>query len=225
MIHRTVARPSRRPFVAPSLSASPEYYALMRSLAGQPDSPVIRSIGVTSSRSGEGVSTIALQCAIAVEQLFRQPVLLVETNASKPSLSRTLKVDRGPGFGDLLMEAEPRESCIQRYADNLFVAVAGNVDARSLRRCSAQAVARTVDAVHEGHRLTVWDLPAVGEDELSLELASQLDGVLLVVESEGVLSDVAQEAAARLRASGAKLLGAVLNKQRQHVPGWLASRI
>jgi len=197
----------------------------MRSLAGQPDSPVIRSIGVTSSKSGEGVSTVALQCAVAAEQLFRQPVLLVEANAARPSLTRTLKLDRGPGFGDLLLDAEPRESCLQLCADNLFVATAGTGDARSLRRCSAQAIARTVDTLHEGHRLTVWDLPPVGSDDLSLELANQLDGVLLVVESEGVLTDVAQEAVTRLRATGAKLLGAVLNKQRQHVPKWLASKI
>jgi Mrp family chromosome partitioning ATPase len=46
-----------------------------------------------------------------------------------------------------------------------------------------------------------------------------------VVESEGVLTDVAQEAVAQLRASGAKLLGVVLNKHREHLPRWLASRL
>jgi Mrp family chromosome partitioning ATPase len=225
MIHRTIVQPARQTRVTPALSASPEYYALMRNLAGQTDSPVIRSLGVTSSRSGEGVSTIALQCAIAAEQLFRQPVLLVEANTSKPSLCRKLQLERGPGFGDLLLDADTRDASLQRYADNLFVIASGNADARSLKRCSSQAIERTVESLHEGHRLTIWDLPAVSEDELSLELASRLDGVLLVVESEGVLADVAQEAVHRLRSCGTNVLGAVLNKQRQHVPRWLASKI
>lgn len=225
MIHRTVARPSRRTHSSPPLSALPEYYSLMRNLAGTPTSPVIRSICVTSSKSGEGVSTVALQCAIAAHQLFSQPVLLVEANAARPSLHRTLKLERGPGFGDLLLDAEPRESCVQALTENLLVATPGNADVRLLRQCSAHAIARTVSSLHEGHRLTVWDLPHVAPDNLSLELAAELDGVLLVVESEGVLTDVAQEAVAQLRASGAKLLGVVLNKHREHLPRWLASRL
>lgn len=225
MIHRTTQRPAGRARIAPSPTASPEYFSLIRNLAGQPDSPVIRSLGITSSRSGEGVSTVALQCAIAAEQLFGQPVLLVEANASRPSLHRTLRLDQGPGLGELLLDVESREQCVQRYCDNLSVVTAGSTSPNSLRRCSAEAIARTVDSLNEGQRLTIWDLPAVGASDLALELASQLDGVLLVVESERVMTDVAQTAADRLRSSGAKLLGAVLNKHREHVPGWLLSRL
>lgn len=225
MIHRTVARPASRARPTSRLAAAPEYYSLVRNLASQPDSPVIRSLGITSSRSGEGVSTVALQCALAAEQIFGEPILLVEANAARPSLNRILRCERGPGFGELLLDAEPREACVQRYGEYLSVATAGNAGARSLARCSSAAISRTIDSLQEGHRLTVWDLPAVGDDQLALEIASQLDGVLLVVESERVMTDVAQKATDRLRSAGAKLLGAVLNKHREHMPRWLAARL
>jgi Mrp family chromosome partitioning ATPase len=224
MIHRTTGHASRRSEHS-ALAAAPEYFALMRNLAGQADSPVIRSLGITSSRSGEGVSTIALQCALAAERLFRQPILLVEANIHRPSLHRTLRLDRAPGFGELLVNSEPREECIQRYDDKLFVTTCGNTPAASISRCGADSIARAMDSMHEGHRLTIWDLPAVGTDSFAIELASQLDGVLIVVESERVQSDAAEEATDRLRAGGAQVLGAILNKQRQHLPQWLASRL
>jgi protein-tyrosine kinase len=224
MIHRTVERTrSRTPRVA--AAAAPEYCSLIRSLAGQPDSPVIRSLGVTSSRGGEGVSTIALHCALAAEQLFRQPVLLVEANVGKPSLGKLLRLERGPGLGEMLLELDHREDCVQRWGDNLSAITAGNMDPRQLHRCSAESITRTIDSMQEGFRLTVWDLPAVSENQLACEMAAQLDGVLLVVESERVMTEMAEEAVARLRSAGAKVLGAVLNKERQHVPGWLAARL
>jgi protein-tyrosine kinase len=225
MIHRTAQRPAGRTRNAPSPAAAPEYFSLIRNLAGQPGSPVIRSLGFTSSRSGEGVSTVALQCAIAAEQLFNQPILLVEANTERPALQRAMRLERGPGLGELLLDQEARQQCVQRYCDNLSVITAGSVAHSSLRRCSAESITRTVDVLQEGQRLTIWDLPAVGQDDLALELASQLDGVVLVVESERVMTDVAQTAANRLRSAGAKLLGAVLNKHREHVPGWLAGRL
>ncbi len=225
MIHRTLARAHRSTRASRGLVASPDYYGLMRSLAGQSESPVIRSLGVTSSRSGEGVSTVALQCAIAAANLFRQPTLLVEANTHRPSAVRTLKLDRRPGFGELLCEREERDDCVQRLDDNLAIVTAGNLAQRSLQACDGPSIARAVDALNEGQRLTIWDLPPVGGDHLAVEIARQLDGVLLVVESERVMADIAQQAVERLQSAGVKMLGAILNKQRQHLPGWLAARL
>jgi Mrp family chromosome partitioning ATPase len=205
-------------------TAAPEYYALVRQLAGQDGSAVIRSLGVISAASGEGVSTVALQCALAAEQLFRQPVLLVEANLNRPSLARRFGLNPA-GMSDLLLGLEPRDECLHKLGGNLWGCPAGSVVSQQVQSCSWEAMARAVDALQEGHRLTVWDLPAVEQNNLGLELASQLDGVLLVVEAERVAADVAQRAAEQLRGSGVKLLGAVLNKHRRHVPGWLEARL
>lgn len=222
MIHRTLQRSQRSVRNQPKLVASPEYLSLIRTLAGRTSSPVIRSLGITSSRPGEGVSTIARQCAVAATQLFHQSTLLVEASMRRPSLGRALKLDAAPGFGDLLLERCELSECVQQVGEHLAVVTAGGVSQRDLQSCSAASIAQAVDSLLEGRRLTVWDLPAVEEGHLALELATQLDGVLVVVESERTLSELAQQSVERLRVAGVKVLGAVLNKQRQYLPRWLS---
>ena len=48
-----------------------------------------------------------------------------------------------------------------------------------------------------------------------------VQGVLLVIQSERVRWPVAKRFVTDLERSGANLLGAVMNRRRQHIPGWL----
>ena len=67
----------------------------------------------------------------------------------------------------------------------------------------------------------VFDMPAAGRLGFLVRLASLVDGVLLVVEAERVRWEVARRPIEQLTRANVHLLGAVLNKRRQHVPNWL----
>ena len=73
--------------------------------------------------------------------------------------------------------------------------------------------------------LLVIDIPAPTELNGSVCLASQLDGVVLVIEAERADGRVALRTKQQLVDANVNLLGVVLNKRRQHVPGWLYRRL
>jgi Mrp family chromosome partitioning ATPase len=69
--------------------------------------------------------------------------------------------------------------------------------------------------------MVIVDLPAANDDASVFNLAGLLDGVAIVVEAERVHWQAGLRTLARLRQSGAHLIGAVLNKRPNHIPDWL----
>jgi len=69
----------------------------------------------------------------------------------------------------------------------------------------------------------IFDLPSVNDTGSTLAMASLMDKVLLVVESEGSDRDVVKRAYAELVDADAKV-SAVFNKSRSYGPKWLAGR-
>ena len=70
-------------------------------------------------------------------------------------------------------------------------------------------------------KLLIVDIPAPTELNGSIYLAGQLDGVVLVIESESSDGRTALQTKQQLVEANANLLGVVLNKRRKHVPNWL----
>jgi len=70
----------------------------------------------------------------------------------------------------------------------------------------------------------IFDLPSVSDTGITLAMASLMDKVLLVVESEASDRDVVKRAYGELVAADAKV-SAVFNKSRSYGPKWLAGRL
>ena len=69
--------------------------------------------------------------------------------------------------------------------------------------------------------LVVVDLPPADQPDQILSIATQLDCVLLVVESEKSLSKDAVRLHRMLQDSSTRVLGVVLNKTKSYWPRWL----
>ena len=63
-------------------------------------------IAVTSSRAGEGVSTVASNLALAVARKRNQRVLLVEANSLHPSAHKIFGIKVAPGLTDVVAEGK-----------------------------------------------------------------------------------------------------------------------
>jgi capsular exopolysaccharide synthesis family protein len=178
----------------------------------------LRTLGVTSCYSGEGVSTIAAQLALAAALEGDKRVLVVDANSTRPALHRIFDVASGPGWTDLVQASVDLSAAAQpSEIPNLSVLAAGD----SSSAAEASRLSRAVGEVQADFDLVVFDLPAAAEGSNADRLAALVDGVLLVVESERVRWQVAQRTKERLLRCDARLLGAVLNKRQKHVPGWL----
>jgi Mrp family chromosome partitioning ATPase len=70
--------------------------------------------------------------------------------------------------------------------------------------------------------LVIVDFPPPDHASFVGRLASLLDGILLVVEAERIRADAARRQKELLVRANARFLGAVLVKERQHIPNSLA---
>jgi Mrp family chromosome partitioning ATPase len=165
---------------------------------------------------------VASQLAVTAAATGRRRILLVDANLAQPLAHRILHVDAEPGLADVLADAGRMETAVQPTGvSNLFVLAAGSTKAYAGDVQEANTVDAVVKRAADEYDLAVFDLPASGQPGFAPRLAALLDGLLLVVEAERVRWDVARRTSELLRRADVRLLGAVLNKRRQHVPSWL----
>jgi capsular exopolysaccharide synthesis family protein len=187
-----------------------------------PANQTIETIGITSSERGTGVSTVAFNVAVAAARAGLGPVLLVDADVTKQANRRLIPEPCSLGLADALACAADHMDCIVgTRIENLSI-VAGRGTAR--HDDLAFDPFKAADLLNEfkaHYKLLIVDIPAPTELNGSIYLAGQLDGIVLVLESE--LSDgrVALRTKQQLVEANANLLGVVLNKRRKRVTNWL----
>jgi Mrp family chromosome partitioning ATPase len=173
-------------------------------------------IGVTGCRPGDGATTVAANLAISAARASWGRVALVEANLAAPILARSFGVASSPGLVQALAGPAPLRDCGQDTPiENLTLFVAGRGDSRwQAGRCvpSGDAITNILQQLAHDFAVVVCDLPAASDASDAHHWAARLDGTLLVVESGQKNAALACQVRQRLVRSGARLLGAVLNK-------------
>ena len=217
-----VAGGAGRPVRSPEDEVRGYYETLLERLPWTEPSRRVETLGLTSCYSGEGVSTVAAELAVTAAGHGHRRVLLVDVNLARPSADRAFGVELQPGLAEVLSDPDRLPAAIRPTSvAGLFVLAAGKPDGSPAEVLDSAAVADLIRRLKTDFDLVVFDLPAAGQGGSAARLAALLDGLLLVVEAERVRWEVAQRTSELLRRGHVHLLGAVLNKRRQHVPNWL----
>ncbi len=181
----------------------------------------LHKIGVTSCYCKEGVSTISAQLA-ATAACDDRRVLLIDGNLVRPAVQKIFHINDGPGLSEAVLHGNDVSDCIRASGvENLFVLTSGKTADNPARVYDSTELGKVIETAGRNFDLVIFDLPAAGEDSSAVRIAGLLDGVLLVVESERVRRQVARRVTEQFEQADVRLLGAVLNKRRQHVPDWL----
>lgn len=169
-----------------------------------------RLIGVTSPEAGQGVSSVAMNLALAASRLESRRVLIVDSNYDRPTSNQLFGVRRSPGFSDLLENGADIEYAVQPLSDHrLSVVSVGSPRTKPYERVQAE---RLFGNLRQSADWVVVDLaPADGVSDAGY-VASLLDGVIVVVRSGGVNTQQAQRAIDLLRNENANVIGVVLNE-------------
>jgi Mrp family chromosome partitioning ATPase len=179
-------------------------------------------VGFTSCARGAGVSTVAGALA-AFAAGGGQQVLLIDAHWQHPAQARRFGLLPGPGLWDVLAgEVEANMAIAATPCDNLCLLPSGRRPADGLLLSGRPLLAGNLKQWKERFDLIVLDLPPALPEEPLIAWTGILDGVVFVVEAERTTAPVARQARQALVDCEARLLGAVLNKQRSHLPGWLS---
>jgi Mrp family chromosome partitioning ATPase len=184
-------------------------------------------LAVTSCHNDEGVSMVAANLAATLARKANQRILLVEANPYRPSAHLTFGLNNSPGLTDpMATEEGGNTGRIKRAADiKLDVLPSGMGGITLARLLDSPEFQEQLNLWKSEYSFVVFDLPPIFKSNSVLRLASQLDGVVLVLEAESVSWEVARRAKRLLSQYKAKIIGVVFNKRKFHIPPWIYRKL
>jgi capsular exopolysaccharide synthesis family protein len=166
-----------------------------------------RSVMFTSARASEGKTSTSI--AIAADFLsIGSRVVVIDADLRKPSLEGV-----SPGLSAVLTGASSLEDALVTTASpNMFLLPAGRVPPNPTALMTGQAIVNLIRELEHRFDLVVVDGPPVlGFADAPL-LAGVVEVTALVVAAKSTPRSAAQNAIARLEATGGKIIGGILNK-------------
>ena len=187
-------------------------------------------VAVTGCGNGSGVTTLASGLAAALSKTGDGNVLLVDMSVGQGTARSFYKGKPGCGLSDVL---EPDSRAEAQVQENLYVASMradnGNSthagDNAKLAKVLPTRFSHLVPKLRASdYDYIIFDMPPVSQTSVTPRLASYMDIVLLVLESEKTGQQLASRASALMRESRANI-AAVLNKHRAYVPQRLSQEL
>ena len=213
-----VSHAKSAPAVAPRcrLAGADYYQRIFAQLNGSKE--LLRTLGVTSCTSHEGVSSVALGLADAAAAAGKN-VLLVDANPDRPVLHRVYRLTDRPGLSEVLAERQALREAIHRTdTANLSLIPAGAKKTRLLAEADDAVCSGLLEAILAGFDFLVWDLPPVSNPAFPRRLAALLDGIVWVIAAGRISATMAAEMKQRMDNMHMHMLGIVLNRASRCVP-------
>lgn len=184
------------------------------------DHPTVLLIG---SRSNEGTSTVARELSKTVSLRLDKIVLLIDFDRSRPEhhIYGNVKPEKiveneGGGDGHLMNETLCRVEDSSLYVMPLFLRTMATP-----KTLNSAREAGFWEPLRNRFDLVIVDSPPATMFPDGPSLASQVDGVILVVEAEKTRWQVALSVKERIVKNGGNVLGVVFNKRRHYIPDFI----
>ncbi len=165
---------------------------------------------VTSTRAGEGKSTLALNIAAALGQLER--VLLIDANMDYAAPNNFGLDTKAPGFAQLVAGTD-LQACIQKSTiAKIDMLAAGVISGKPLDLLSSKSFANVLHQLSNEYDRVIIDASALHNQSDAQVLAAIADSVIYLVQADSTPVTEAAQAIKDLQQVGANIVGVVLNK-------------
>ncbi|MDQ3455442.1 MAG: polysaccharide biosynthesis tyrosine autokinase [Actinomycetota bacterium] len=166
---------------------------------------------VTSSVSGEGKTTTAINLALVLAQ-SGQRVALVEADLRRPRVMRYLQLVGGAGLTNVLAGKADLAELLQPWGDGkLSVLAAGPNPPNPSELLGSEQMGHLLDELRSTHDYVVIDAPPLLPVTDGAVLAVLADGVVIVTRYGRTRREQLRAAAAMVRVIDVRVLGTVLN--------------
>ena len=164
---------------------------------------------VTSPAPEEGKSTTLANLAVTLAQGGR-PTILVDCDLRRPRLHEIFGVPAEPGLSNAILDKVDEPKLVATGVENLSLLPAGAVPPSPADLLGSRRMEALIANLKSRADFVLFDAPPVIAVTDAALLASQLDGVLLVVSAGRTQRDDAQRAKDLLEKIHVRLVGAVL---------------
>jgi capsular exopolysaccharide synthesis family protein len=182
--------------------------AILLSQAEEPPKIIL----FTSGTQGEGKTTTVINTAITFAQMEAR-VLVIDADLRHSSCHRVLQMKDGLGLTELLTGQRDLKEVIKPTGlRNLSLISGGSVPPNPVTLLGSKRMYEILTFLREDYDYIFIDSPPVVPVTDAVLLSTMVDGVVLVVNSQGTPKQVIKKAYSRLNYARAKVLGVVLNR-------------
>jgi capsular exopolysaccharide synthesis family protein len=176
-----------------------------------------RTLLVTSSVPGEGKTTTSCNLAVAFAQAGRR-TLLIDADMRKPGVHQLFNLSNGAGLSTLFLEHRDDAAASLTHSteqERLWILTSGPLPPNPAELLSSQRFRGILDGLRERFDLIVIDSPPVQAVTDAAILSALTDGVVFVIDAGRTRRGAVRHGRDALSRSGARILGAVLNRLSQ----------
>lgn len=168
------------------------------------------SIVVTSAGPTEGKSTSSANLAVVFAQSGMK-TLIVDADLRRPTVHRTFDVENSTGLSNLLSIRSMSLQDIIQPSDvrNLDIITSGPLSPNPSELLASGRMRKVLHILKKEYDFIIFDVPPVGAVTDAQLLASQVDGVVLVVREEQTEKASLSQSVKLLDQVDAKIIGAV----------------
>jgi len=171
-----------------------------------------RVLVLTSTAPGEGKTLTSVNLALTLATMDGQ-VLLLDADLRKPQAHELLGLKKSPGLSDILVGLADTAECVERVkGTNLSLLPSGSHAPSPAELMSPQLLRGFLHGLRAAYSWVLIDTPPVGAVADALILSSACDGVLIVAQAERVPRKAVLHTLERVKDTGARILGVVLNR-------------
>jgi capsular exopolysaccharide synthesis family protein len=200
----------------PRSAAAEAYRALRINLQFSSLDGPLRTLLITSAMAEEGKTATLCNLAVSFAQAGAN-VVIADCDLRRPSIHRIFDLANDKGLATMLLDDEVSEVPLQQTAvPGLKVLTTGPVPANPADLLSTRRIRPIIDSLSGSADLVLFDAAPVGLVAETAVLASQMDGVLLVVSAGKTRREAAVRAKSFLEKANARILGVVLNNARSN---------
>lgn len=172
----------------------------------------------TSSRGGEGVSTMVREYAWLGAAQLGLSVLIVDADPGDGGQRQFFRLHTGRAWDQIGREGPAFEEAVCRIGtSSLHVTCCGAGSKSGARSCAPGGIDTFMGWARECFDLVLVDSPPATNVNAAAFTRS-VDGVILVVEAEKTRRPVADNAKNIILSNGGSILGIVFNKRRNYIP-------
>jgi Mrp family chromosome partitioning ATPase len=183
-----------------------------------------RSVVFAGASRREGTTTMALNTSRLLQSREGLRPLVVEVNREKPQYAKLFQLDETRGFAAIAAGEACVQQCIQRGPFGLPVIPAGRQDKNpELGADVASVLRRVLQDVESQYDLVLVDAPAFLDDPDAVTVCTVIPRLVLVVRAGHLSFEVLQRIRQEIEQAvdGFTLVGAILNRHRRYIPGWI----
>jgi len=208
------------------LEMEEEMIALYQSINSLRSSTQKNKVIQFMSTDGEqGTSTIALELARVAALKYTKSVLLLDADLRKLD-QEPFNITLEHSLEETIRAGDPVDKALYQIANSsLFLSRLFKGSGSIRQFLDPSGIDDLLEKLRARFDFIFIDSPPENVFSIGLATSTSVNGVILVLDAEKTCLDAAKNITDKITKNGGKVLGVVVNKQRNHIPEFISKRI